>query len=611
MATAGVFTLITNDGKQDRMLMATALLSQRLAQIEQQRAADPMIADKTPTLLDIEKTHVLFMNAHFKPFAAIGFEYNKVNTSGAVSYGASNVTFSIPQFGDFFHDMVLHALMAAPTITRTDTINSTTTAHNNAPAFRWCHYPGERLLQLCQFNVNGNPLDEYTYHAYNFHREFCIPTNKLEAWNRCVGQENATEGWVRQPGVDMTLATTAATAIASSGFGPVSHRVGRRVFNGPQTPKLTANSVEVFVPLLFWFNRDPRLAIPSVAIPYGQRYITLTLATSAQMYGLVPRGSGTWATPRGSITDATTPFSTFELYINNIFVNPEVHSIFIKRVGFSLIRVHRQHTAITSNASDQVLLNSLKWPTEYLYVAMKPNTYASTSSGDVSWYQDRWHLMCQVVPTAYDDGESLSAGSLARITGTAAVATTGVVTLGTATTTPAIGDVLMVGGFMSVIDTVDTTTQVTLTTAPQVAVANSDPGATAQIIRKAKVEVYLRDRMVDTLTVTAHGIPLYNNIRAPFYSDYLPLQYGPNINGPSDIGAMFVNFSLFPGSYQPSGHINISRAREFYISWTSTSTYITVGSIISSSNQGLLVCVSSAINFLLISDGSAVLRYST
>lgn len=34
---------------------------------------------------------------------------------------------------------------------------------------------------------------------------------------------------------------------------------------------------------------------------------------------------------------------------------------------------------------------------------------------------------------------------------------------------------------------------------------------------------------------------------------------------PADDGALFINFALYPGVYQPSGYINISRAREFYI----------------------------------------------
>lgn len=82
MATGGIFTIITNDGKQDRMLMATALLHDRLDRIwRYKKAQNPAAKDDDvsvlPSLIDIEKTHILFTNAHFKPFAAIGFEYNK------------------------------------------------------------------------------------------------------------------------------------------------------------------------------------------------------------------------------------------------------------------------------------------------------------------------------------------------------------------------------------------------------------------------------------------------------------------------------------------------------------------------------------------------------
>jgi len=56
--------------------MATKLLNQRLIDIERMRSRNPQIKDPTPTLVDIERTHILFMNAHFKPFAAIGYEYN-------------------------------------------------------------------------------------------------------------------------------------------------------------------------------------------------------------------------------------------------------------------------------------------------------------------------------------------------------------------------------------------------------------------------------------------------------------------------------------------------------------------------------------------------------
>jgi hypothetical protein len=311
MATGGIFTIITNDGKQDRMLMATALLHERLRSINQQKTMNnggsPQELHNLPTLLDIEKTHVLFTNAHFKPFAAIGFEYNKVrSTSGNPTLG-SNIQFSIPQFGDFFHDVACHVTLAQPTLTPTGS-----PADSVSPLMRWCHFPGERLLKKVQQEVNGNPLDEYTLHATTMHREYRVAPNKRVAWDRCVGQEESEKGWVSQP-------NWAASGVAPSA---ITHRVVAQVDNGAQTPSgQKTGDLELFVPLLFWYNKDVRLAVPSVAIPYGQRFINIELATREELVDVVPRGGlngGTWASPNGSLVESTPTLKSIELYINNI-----------------------------------------------------------------------------------------------------------------------------------------------------------------------------------------------------------------------------------------------------------------------------------------------------
>lgn len=108
---------------------------------------------------------------------------------------------------------------------------------------------------------------------------------------------------------------------------------------------------------------------------------------------------------------------------------------------------------------------------------------------------------------------------------------------------------------------------------------------------------------VDAMTITAHGIPVYN-FNDRFFSSYLPMHYGGQAITPSDdCGALMINFALYPGSEQPNGHINISRARETYLKIVSS--YITAAS------PAVLIVVAVALNFLLIAEGSAVLRYST
>ena len=485
------------------MLMATQMLRNRLENVRARRRRDPNVEDETPTLLDIERTHILFTNAHFKPFVAIGFEYNKVRSgAGSITLGG-NTQFSIPQFGDFFNDMAVHVVLDAPQVTD---VAAPLPGGADTPSVRWCDYPGERLLQKVQFEVNGNPLDEYNSDATVMHRKFQVKPNKLTGWKRCMGQEMAKEAWMDN----------------TNNAAPDGHQVWVSVTDGHQTPKAQQESLEMIIPLLFWFNLDPRLAVPSVAIPYGQRFINVTLASRLQMVDLQVRGGGLAADSAIS----TPGVNTFELYINNIFVNPEIHKIFIKRIGFTLIRVHRQQTIATSLNNQEILLQNLKWPIETLFVGMRPQSNTDvTNENQLSL----WHRFSRNVATPF---------TMPNVLGQADSAV------------PVYADVAAAD-----VDPVGLP-------AGQVEVSNlSAVSATA----------WVQTQTLDSITINAHGIPLYNDFPAAFFNCYTPLTFGGhNICTPEDESVFMIPFNLYPGTYQPSGHINVSRAREFYIRFTSS-----------------------------------------
>ena len=67
-------------GATDRMIMATKLLNQRIKDVmcARKRAGK---ADITPTLVDLERTHILYVNAHFKPLT-LGVVRAKTRASG-------------------------------------------------------------------------------------------------------------------------------------------------------------------------------------------------------------------------------------------------------------------------------------------------------------------------------------------------------------------------------------------------------------------------------------------------------------------------------------------------------------------------------------------------
>ena len=596
MSAGGVFKLIANDGKADRMILASELLNSRIKEIMCQRA-DRGFSDPTPTLVDIERTHILFVNAHFKPFAAVGCEYNKVRTSSGTPQFGSTVQFSIPQFGDFFNDMVVNVTMSsAGIVTGTVPIGTvllgladTTAVFTGAGATAlaaggtrvtgttataagavvhtlaytdqygteltlgatsankvvYADYPGQRLFKRVKFEVNGNPLDEYTAEAYAFHQKFKVCPHKRTGWNRLVGQQVLKRGTRVVDSANHVL-DTAATITGTRPF-----TLSTDFYDGPQTPKTSQPILDLWVPLLFWFNTDTRLSIPSVSIPFGQRYITIELETQDKVVfaspgiylsyhkGVAALGATLSITP-ASVTSSTVnttthTITTMELYINNIFVNPEIHDIYIKRIGFSLIRVHLFQSERLSSAEGNIHLNKLKWPIETIFLGFRP---VANSTGT------NWHMMSALTPVV----------PIQEV----AVAVTA--------TAPASGVRLQ------------------------------------SAMGEYTVEEYLPT--VTQLKLEAHGISIFQQTKAPFFSDYLPYTYGgQNIVTPEDPGAYMINFCLHPGSYQPSGHINVSRAREFYLSYTST--YIGTNTPVD------LLVLGIALNFVLISDGGLMLRYTT
>jgi Large eukaryotic DNA virus major capsid protein len=456
-------------------------------------------------------------------------------------------------------------------------------------------------------------------------QKFRIAPGKLTGWKRLMGQEVAIDAFSELCGVAGTSAypafavgLTQLVGGAAAPAAPVNDvQTSRRLTSivvGPQTPQAVQPALNLFVPLLFWFNRDTRLSIPSVSIPFGQRFITLDIeplenilytapgnlflqltterfvniggtalgASIINYQRVVTRRAVNIATSRLTGTGATVPTITnIELYINNIFMNPEIHDIYIKRIGFSLIRIHRTQVQPINTSANEILLSQFKYPVETIYAGVRPiynvtnPTYSglNVASGNVNVWRD-WHRFSRLVDRTCDivskSSSLLNAGpaglnpSVAALTGTDAN-------------------------------------------------SGQRQSSTVQTDRITYTQTI---PTVNTLQVKAHAINIYDTFAREFFNQYLPFNYGGwNIITPEDDGVLMINFCLYPGTYQPSGHINISRAREFYMNYTST--YVGAADLNAPQTSALqaataeFVFIGIAINFLLISDGSAVLRYST
>jgi len=257
----------------------------------------------------------------------------------------------------------------------------------------------------------------------------------------------------------------------------------KRICNGPQTLKSVHEEVELWIPILLWF-KDIRQALPTISIPYGQTNLDIKLSSVAKIAAAADYGGG------GAFTGPD--IVECDLFVNHIFVNPEVYDIYLKRIGVNLIRVHRRHTQELSLTTENVLLSELKWATESLFVCVRPKENEESI--------DFWHE-CSVLEKKE---------------------------------------------------------------IPTPVIIDQNQLAFNQCLYNDM------SPSVDTFTLTAHNIVLYSETAVSFFNSYIPYRYGELLSTPEDPGSFMINFNFYPGRFQPSGHINISRSRELYLRYTSS-----------------------------------------
>lgn len=210
-------------------------------------------------------------------------------------------------------------------------------------------------------------VDDYGPEAMMMYQKFKVIPAKQDGWKRLVGQEVPVDAYTDLMSVAGESSFPAAAGSVASNNGKdvtvsaspaVAFHTARKlqqVVNGPQTPKAVQPPLEMWIPLIFWFNKDIRLSIASVSIPYGQRYITVDITEQRHLLFTAPgnlflrlktevftnstgTAAGVAVTDYKSFTSLTPVLAAgseindstgqqiphMELYINNIFVNPEI-----------------------------------------------------------------------------------------------------------------------------------------------------------------------------------------------------------------------------------------------------------------------------------------------
>lgn len=131
--------------------------------------------------------------------------------------------------------------------------------------------------------------------------------------------------------------------------------------------------------------------------------------------------------------------------------------------------------------------------------------------------------------------------------------------------------------------------------------AIDEPVIVGGVLKSNQAIYYSETPTVDSLSLVAHDIIIYPELSSLFYGAYKPYRYGAFVT-PDDPGWYMFNFSFNAGRYQPSGHFNISRARECYLRYEAP---------LVADHPSDAIILADCINFLINRGGSAILRFAT
>lgn len=418
------------------------------------------------------------------------------------------------------------------------------------------------------FKVDDNCISEYTSMALVNYRERRLGPGVKRAFDRLVGQEVPTEETTENHSV--SGGTSSGFPVGNAHTAHARHSVKK--LDGLQTPKPVQPPTQLYIPLIHWFNLERKTALPVVCMPDGKLVIQLETSKLNELfypapnvyiqetihaYSVLGGTTGTVANPH-LIINRRIPYilplskvvedccnRSVSLVTCNILLDELIHLMVINRIGFNLITLIREEIlSIKGNESDDIKVNQLKWPTEYLHI--NDQLYSSVDDRLPETAETWWRC--------------------------------------------------------GIHKKIDTSQFLHFTRKQQVGIVTNYWKESLQIGCEHSRSI---EEIITHLGVNIYDTYFYQkeNPRS-FYADYLPYAYSNGyIFSDEQYQSMFVTFANIPGPYQPSGFVNLSKTKELFLS-------VKVNPNVSITNKARLAIESWCRNFLLIADGSCIVRFS-
>jgi hypothetical protein len=131
---------------------------------------------------------------------------------------------------------------------------------------RWLDYPGEQLISMVEVEIGGQRIDRQYGDWMHIWNQLTLTAEQERGYNKMVGQ------------------TTQLTYLTDPSFADVdSACAANDVPAAVCAPRNALPETTLYIPLQFWFCRNPGLALPLIALQYHEVRINLELRPSDEV----------------------------------------------------------------------------------------------------------------------------------------------------------------------------------------------------------------------------------------------------------------------------------------------------------------------------------------
>merc|ERR1712054_734269 len=203
---------------------------------------------------------ITFWKVTYRRYTNFAMESIEQTFNGQADFGR-RVTCTISRNGDLAYRTYLQVTL--PQIDQSLTNNAPTGVTNEPKDFgvyaRWLDSPGEQLISQVEVEIGGQRID----------RQY---GDWMHIWNQLTLSKEQERGYYKMIGN-----TTQLTYVCDPDFanvdGPCSADGVRQVC----APRNALPETTLYVPLQFWYCRNPGLALPLIALQYHEVKINIDL----------------------------------------------------------------------------------------------------------------------------------------------------------------------------------------------------------------------------------------------------------------------------------------------------------------------------------------------